>query len=90
MKASTSVAAVIAILIGLFLAYCASAIFSLIIAFILGFLLGPFLEIVNVPFFTERLSNLGFGQLFVLVFTFRLIVGVVIPIKANTERKENT
>jgi hypothetical protein len=82
--------ALLAVLIGLFLAYCGSAIFALIISFILGFLLDPFLEIINVPFLTERLSGLSFGQLFVLVFTFRLIVGVLLPIKANTEEKENT
>jgi hypothetical protein len=76
--------AVITVLAGLFAAYIASAIFALAIALVLSFLLDPFLSIIDIPFLTERLAGLGAGKLFILVFTFRLIVGCLIPIRTTT------
>jgi hypothetical protein len=47
-------------------------------AVILGFVLDPFLALIDVPFLTERFSGLGFGRLFILVFTIRLLISVFI------------
>ena len=77
--------AVILVLAGMFWAYLASAVFALVIAFVLGFMLDPFLAIINVRCLTERFSALGFGDLFILVFTIRLIIGTLIPVPVNTE-----
>jgi hypothetical protein len=76
--------AAVFVLAGLFWAYLASAVFALLVAFVLGFMLDPFLAIINIPFLTERLGGLNFGELFILVFTIRLITGVLIPIRAST------
>ena len=73
-------------LAGMLWAYLVSAVFALIIAFVLGFMLDPFLAIINVPCLTERFCALGFGDLFVLIFTVRLIIGVLIPVRVNTEK----
>jgi hypothetical protein len=73
------------VLAGIFWAYLASAVFALATAFVLGFMLDPFLAILNAPCLTERFSGLGFGDLFILVFTVRLIIGVLIPVRVNTE-----
>jgi hypothetical protein len=77
--------AAILVLIGMFWACLVSAVFALTVAFVLGFILDPFLAILNVPCLTERFSGLGFGDLFILVFTVKLIIGVLIPVRANTE-----
>ena len=77
--------AVMLVLAGMFWAYLASTIFALVIAFVLGFMLDPFLAILNVPCLTERFSALGFGDRCVLVFTVRLIIGTVIPIRVSTK-----
>jgi hypothetical protein len=82
--------AAVCVIIGMFWAYIVSAVFALAVAFVLGFILDPFLEILNVPCLTERLSGLGFGGRFILVFTVRLIVGVLIPIRASTEKGGGT
>jgi hypothetical protein len=77
--------AAVYVVIGMFWAYLVSAVFALAAAFVLGFVLDPFLAILNVPCLTERLSGLGFGGRFILVFTVRLIAGVLIPVRAATE-----
>jgi hypothetical protein len=79
--------AAVFVIVGMFWAYLASAVFALVIAFVLGFMLDPFLAIINVPCLMERFSGLGFGDRFILVFTVRLIIGVLIPIRANTENR---
>jgi hypothetical protein len=77
--------AAVLVIVGMFWACVVSVVFSLAVAFVLGFILDPFLVILNVPFLTERFSELGFGDYFILVFTARLIVGVLIPVRAATE-----
>jgi uncharacterized membrane protein YczE len=77
--------AAILVLAGIFWAYLTDAVIAVITAFVFGFLLDPFLAILNVPYLTERFSGLGFGDLFILVFTVKLIIGVLIPVRANTE-----
>jgi hypothetical protein len=77
--------AALLVLIGIFWAWLVSAVFALAVAFVLGFMLDPFLAMLNVPCLTERFSGLGFGGRFVLIFTVRLIIGVLIPVRANTE-----
>jgi hypothetical protein len=77
--------AAVLVIIGMFWACLASAVFSLAAAFVLGFILDPFLAILNVPFLSERFSGLGFGDYFILVFTARLIVGALIPVRTATE-----
>jgi hypothetical protein len=79
--------AALLVLIGIFWAWPVNAIFALAAAFVLGFILDPFLAIINVPCLTERFSGLGFGGRFVLIFSIRLIIGVLIPVRANTENR---
>jgi hypothetical protein len=52
---------------------------TVVYALILGFTLDPCLAIINVPALTERLSGLSFGERFILIFTIRLIIGVLTP-----------
>jgi hypothetical protein len=49
------------------------------VTIIIGALLGPALEIINVPFLTERFGNLSFGELFTLVLTLSSISYVIFP-----------
>jgi hypothetical protein len=48
---------------------------SVIYSFILCFILDPFLVFIDIKFFTERFSGLGFSQLLIITFTLRLIIG---------------
>jgi hypothetical protein len=61
------------VIAGVFLAYAWFAVSALFAAFILGMVLDPFLALINVPFLTERFGGIGFGQLFILVFTLQLM-----------------
>jgi hypothetical protein len=74
---------------GVLMASALIVVSALFTAFILGFVLDPFLALINVPFLTERLGGLGFGRLFLLVFTVRLLAGVFIPGKPGTKTGEN-
>jgi hypothetical protein len=75
---------------GTLMAFLVSAVFALTAAFILGFILDPFLAILNVQSLTERFSGLGFGGRFVLVFTVRLIIGILIPGLTNPKNGGGT
>jgi hypothetical protein len=78
------------VLAGIFWACLASVVYALTAAFVLGFLLDPFLAILNVPCLTERFSGLGFGDLFILVFTASILIGVLTPVRANSENDGDT
>jgi hypothetical protein len=56
-------------------------------AVVLGFILDPFLALIDVPVLTERFSGLGFGRLFILVFTVRVLISVF-TIKPDTKTGE--
>jgi hypothetical protein len=77
--AANVLVAAIGVLAGIFLVFLTSVMSALITAFVLTFALDPFLAVINIPFLTERFAGIGFGKLFVLVFTIRLITGVLIP-----------
>ena len=64
-----------------------AVVLALFFAWILGFTLDPCLAIINVPALTERLSDLSFGQRFILIFTIRLIVGMLTPTQSSEGRR---
>jgi hypothetical protein len=65
-------------ILGLFSAALAFTAECFIATVILSFLLKPFLGIVNIGPLTDRLSGLTFGQLFIVWFTIRFAVYVLI------------
>ena len=71
------VVAIICMLVGV------SLLSTVVFTLILWFTLDPCLAIINVPALTERLGGLSFGELFVLIFTIRLIVDVLTPTQPN-------
>jgi hypothetical protein len=81
MKAIT--AALTGIIAGVFLLLVSTAAGAIVDAFILGFVLDPFLAIIDIPVLTERLGGLGFGGLFILVFTLRLLIIIFMPGKPD-------
>jgi hypothetical protein len=66
----------VSVLSGIIMALAMIILSALAGAVVLALVLDPVLAIVDVPFLTERLGGLGFGQLFVLVLIFRLIIWV--------------
>ncbi|MDR1175345.1 MAG: hypothetical protein LBK83_07750 [Treponema sp.] len=79
------IAILISVITGALLGFAWTVVSAFLGAVILGFILDPFLALIDVPFLTERLSGLGFGQLFVLVLAIRLLIGIFIPAKPDTK-----
>jgi hypothetical protein len=78
--------AVIGALAGILLLIPTNIVFALITAFILTFALDPFLAVINIPFLTERFAGIGFGKLFLLIITIRVIIAVLIPMRDTTAK----
>jgi hypothetical protein len=80
---------VISVIAGTLLAFAWVVASSLFAAFILGFVLDPFLALIDTPFITERFGGMGFGQLFILVFTIRALISIFMLEKPNTKTGGN-
>ncbi|MFP3041900.1 hypothetical protein LQZ19_08765 [Treponema primitia] len=85
-----SIAIVFLTIVGLFYAYCVSAGFSVLVAFLLQFLFPAVMKIIDIPWPTWVYEHADkFTSWFVVIFTFRLIVGSFIPVNPKIKNKKD-